>query len=74
MAQQTLTLNLKLTFGVHVLKERTMYRPLTKVVDNVETIEICSFWQAWGSPRCSNSTLTSQKDEFSSNGDGILNK
>jgi hypothetical protein len=43
MAQQTLTLNLKLTFGVHVLKERTMYRPPTKAMDNVETIEVCSF-------------------------------
>jgi hypothetical protein len=43
MAQQTLTLNLKLTFGVHVLKEKTMYRPPTKVVENLETIEVCSF-------------------------------
>jgi len=51
-----------------------MYRPPTKLVDNAKTIEVCYFWQAYGSPRCNSSTPTSQKDEFSSNGDGILNK
>jgi hypothetical protein len=38
-----LTLNLKLTFGVHVLKEGTMCRPPTKAMDNAKTIEVNSF-------------------------------
>jgi hypothetical protein len=70
----SLTLNLRLTFGVHVLKEGIMCRPPTKAMDNVKATKIYFFDKFVGHQDVAVQPPTSQQDESNFGIDGILNK